>query len=480
MSSQVLLVNPNQMKPVVGPVALDYLADALAARGFGVKILDLCFSSNVAADIESAFQGERYTAVGITIRNTDDCYYASQDSFLPRIKAIVDQIKAHTDSPIVLGGCGFSLMPESVLRFCEVDWGFVGDGEEVLPELVDRLGQGTSAVQDLPGLIYRSDGGFRAHPPAFPDFDALPAATRSALDNRRYFIEGGMAGIETKRGCPQGCIYCADSVAKGRKCRVRSPEKVADEIQALLDQGIDYYHLCDSEFNIPERHARGVCQEIIGRGLGSNIHWYTYASPAPFSPNLAALMREAGCVGIDFGVDSGDDSILRALGRDFAADQLRKTAQICHEQGIIFMYDLLLGGPGETKDTVANTIQLMKEIKPSRVGASYGVRIYPGTELGKMVEQEGVTSQNPHLQGQVEGNGDFSAPIFYLSADLGPDAEGYLSGLIGDDPRFFLPSSQEVDQNYNYNDNTVLVNAIREGYRGAFWDILRRLQEGEP
>jgi hypothetical protein len=89
-------------------------------------------------------------------------------------------------------------------------------------------------------------------------------------------------------------------------------------------------------------------------------------------------------------------------------------------------------------------------------------------------------TENPNLHGTVEGNDNFFAPLFYLSSALGPDAQGYLSDLIAGDERFFFGATGDADQNYNYNENTILVNAIKAGYRGAFWDILRRLAEGLP
>jgi hypothetical protein len=92
-----------------------------------------------------------------------------------------------------------------------------------------------------------------------------------------------------------------------------------------------------------------------------------------------------------------------------------------------------------------------------------------------LVKKQGLLKGNPNIRGRVVGNDNFFAPIFYLSSDLGPDAPEYLSRLIGGDERFFFASPSEAERNYNYNDNTVLVSAIKAGYRGAFWDILRRI-----
>jgi radical SAM superfamily enzyme YgiQ (UPF0313 family) len=252
---------------------------------------------------------------------------------------------------------------------------------------------------------------------------------------------------------------------------------VVEEMSRLLEAGIDHLHLCDSEFNLPPFHAVEVCRQIIQRGLGTKVRWYTYASPVPFSDAMAALFRRAGCVGINFGVDSGVDSLLRILGRDFTVEDLQRTAAICHRQGIIFMYDLLLGGPGETRESLRQTIELMKRLSPHRVGASLGVRIFPGTKLAEMVRKEGPLSRNPSIRGAVDGNTSFFAPVFFLSSALEPEPEQYLAQLIDGDERFFIGAKSDVDQNYNYNDNSLLVQAIKRGYRGAFWDILRRISE---
>jgi len=477
--SKVALVNPNRMKPGVAPVGLDYLAESLAAAGHEIAILDLCFSQDWQADVDSCFAVNRPDLVGMTIRNTDDCYFASRDFFIPFFKDVIDRIRSVSEALIVLGGAGLSVAAKGIMELTGADYALVGEGEVSLPMLASDLSD-RSDVSDVPGLIYRDSGILLSNPPAWMDMSELPIRTRRWLDNRRYFREGGQAGIETKRGCDGRCIYCADPVGKGASCRVRPPSHVIAEIKALLDQGIDCFHLCDPEFNIPIGHAEAVCREIIGSGLAGKFRWYTYASPAPFTDELAGLMKRAGCIGIDFGADSGDDAVLRSLGRDFGAEDVRRTAEICRRHGIVFMYDLLMGGPGETRESVRRTIELMKEISPSRVGVSAGVRIYGGTRLGRMVRREGISPSNPSLHGQIEGNDDFLRPVYYIAPEVGIEVVDYISSLIAGDQRFFHASMSQVDANYNYNDNSVLVRAIKSGHRGAFWDILRRIQEGLP
>jgi radical SAM superfamily enzyme YgiQ (UPF0313 family) len=352
--------------------------------------------------------------------------------------------------------------------------GIRGEGEEALPLLAERIGR-KNGFQGIPGLIYKQGSTFRRNPVRFLPLRDLSLSRREAVDNLRYLKEGAMVGFESKRGCDQGCAYCVDPIGKGRRVRLRDPAQVAEELENLYSRGIDHFHTCDSEFNIPESHALEVCRQIVRRGLGEKIRWYAYLSPQPFSEELAQWMRRAGCVGIDFGVDHGHPKMLRALGRLHTPDDIRTMAERARRHGFSLLFDLLLGGPGETRETLSQAIALMKEAAPDRVGISLGLRLCPGTRIFRKIQAEGRGGRNPSLQGVIEGNDAYLFPIFYLSSALGEDIDDYIDELIGKDPRFLFGNRKRVDRNYNYNDNSVLVQAIAEGYRGAFWDILRRI-----
>ncbi len=472
---RILLVNTNRMKPAIAPIGLDYLADSLAAAGHEPHLLDLCFSTDIAGDIRAAIYTALPHAIGVTVRNTDDCYFSGGAFFLPEIAEIVKLIRSHINAPVVMGGVGFSVAPEQVLEFCGGDYGIAGEGEVGFLRLLAAIDRG-SGFEAVPGLVWRDNGSIRRNTAVDVDLDSLPPRRRALPDNPRYFREGGQAGFETKRGCNMPCTYCADPVSKGRRVRLRSPKLVVEELTALLAQGIDYFHTCDCEFNIPGDHAKAVCREIIDAGLGTRIRWYAYCSVAPFDAEMADLAKRAGCAGIDFGADSGNAAMLNRLGRGFSPDDIAETARLCHQSGIPFMYDLLVGGPGETRETVRETIELMKRIEADCVGVAMGVRVYEGTQMADLIRAQGDMSANPDLYGAKTDNPHFLRPVFYISPDLGEGIVPFLHELVGRNDRFFLPSNEEVDSNYNYNENTVLVNAIKSGERGAYWDMLRRMK----
>jgi tryptophan 2-C-methyltransferase len=467
---KVLLVNTNRITPPIAPLALDYIGAALRVEGHDVALLDLCWAEDARSAVAAAFASSQVDLTAVTFRNTDDCYFASGCSFVPTLRQDIALIREHFEGPVVLGGGGFSLMPTRLLEDVGVPYGVRGDGEAALPALLAAL-RGYFRLSRVPGLVYREESRWELNAPAQANLTALSLAARDVVDNRRYFANGGQAGIETKRGCPGRCIYCADPVIKGRKVRTRPPADIVLEIRGLLARGIDHLHLCDSEFNLPEAHAVDLCRAIADAGLGGRVRWYAYAAPVPFSRDLAMLMKQAGCVGINFGADSGSDRMLTGLGRDFRAADIGETVRACREAGLAVMLDLLLGVPGETWDTVAETIELMKVVAPDCVGISLGVRVYPGTPLEVRLARAGSESQG--LIGDLTG----TEPAFYLSPDLDDEPYARIRSMVAGDERFFLPFGGD-ERDYNYNDNAVLQSAIEAGARGAYWDILRKMRAG--
>lgn len=461
---KIVLVNTNLMRPPVVPVGLDYAATALKKKGHSVDLLDLCRAQNWQEECDSYFSKNSPDAIGATVRNSDDCYMASRDFKMPQIKKIINYIKLKSRAPIILGGAGFSVMPEQVLEFLDVNMGIWGEAEQALPLLLHVIKR-PSEYAKVPGLVRKISSTYRRNPPAFADIYRFSLSARDTVDNLWYFQHGGMGAVETKRGCDKSCIFCADPVVRGKKCRLRNPEDVADEFENLLKQGVTHFHLCDSEFNLPYGHAAMVCHELIKRKLGEKIKWYTYAYPVPFDKSLAGLMKKAGCAGINFGADSADARMLRWLGKDYSPQDLGKTARACRDNGIPFMFDLLIGGMGETRKSIKRTITLMKETGPDCVGISLGIRVYPGTRLAE-IAKSGLLSDKLH--GKTRNNSGLLEPVFYLENDFW----AYILELVEGDQRFFFPNRDK--KSYNYNANAFLEDAIKKGERGAFWDILRR------
>jgi len=477
---RIVLVNPNPMAPPVTPVSLDYLGAACTDAGIDVDPVDCSVEPDWRQKLSHVL-ADPPILVGVTVRNIDDSYFASRDFSLQRILPVLDQIKNSTAAPICVGGVGFSIFPFEVLNFCDVPLGIRGDGEASLVRLVVAL-KNSGDLGTVPGLIWKENGIYRENAVQTADLETMDLAARSLIDNRRYFDHGGQVGFETKRGCSLNCVYCPEPAIRGRDVRMRNPLNVAKELTGLYHHGITVFHTCDSEFNVPYSHAVLVSEAIIESGLGGKIKWYAYCSPEYFTEKLARLMRRAGCVGIDFGADHGDDTMLRRLGHGYTSGDLIRIREICRKEDIICMFDLLLGSPGETRASIETTLRLMKKIEPDRVGISFGIRLYPITLLGRkiMAASTGALADTPGLFGDLKENESLLRPVYYCDAGLGEDVEDWLHGRIGDDPRFLLGRRTDANLDYNYNDNPELSEAIRQGHRGAYWDILRRITDGIP
>jgi len=475
------LINTNQMLPPIGPIALDYIGASAEKVGIEVEIVDLCLVDNPVQTLEDHFADHSPQLVGLTFRNTDDCFWPSARWFVPELKKTIDAIRKMTDAPIVIGGVGFSVFAERIVEYTGADFGIRGDGEQAIVSLVSEL-KNSKRFERVEGLIWRSNGNIYSNKPSWPSPLSLPT-NRDKIDNFTYFKKGGQCGLETKRGCNRGCIYCADHLSKGAMARLREPSEIAGEAQSLIAQGIEVMHTCDAEFNIPRDHAYAVCEEFIRRSIGKKLSWYTYMTVVPFDAELAEAMKKAGCVGINFTGDSGSALMLKTYGQHHNVEDLASAVRLCRENDIKVMIDLLLGGPGETPETVAQTIDFIKKINPDCAGASLGIRIYPGTRMADIVANEGPAEANPNILRKYSGPVDLFQPTFYISHALGSQPARLVKDLIAGDKRFFEPTEPESlesgqTKDHNYNDNLELTEAIKNGQRGAYWDILHKLRCG--
>ena len=214
------LINTNRMLPPIAPIGLDYVAGAVRRSGGDVELVDLNLSPDADAALADHFRRWEPDLVGLTFRNADDCFWPSGESFVPVLQRDIQSVRRHTNAPIVLGGVGYSIFPQSLVACSEADFGICGDGEDATVALLAEV-RGQRRWERVPGLVYRHDGMLRANPPAWPPELQIPTA-RDGVDNETYFRRGGQIGVETKRGCPRPCSYCADPLAKGRASAAQS------------------------------------------------------------------------------------------------------------------------------------------------------------------------------------------------------------------------------------------------------------------
>jgi len=457
---QILLISANRerMPYPVAPLGLAYIAGALLAEGHDVRAIDLCFSEDIESDLTQILQDFPPDVIGISLRNLDNLTYPPSISYLPELEETIAIIRRCTAAPIVIGGSGFSLAPLPLMQRLKVDFGIVGEGEGSMVELVQRVEQGAS-FDRIPGVLIRGNDEFL--PPIPLDSFDIPA--RRVLDNERYLKEGGMANIQTKRGCPFNCIYCTYPLLEGKRVRVRDVGEVVRELKDLqTEQGVDYCYFVDDIFNYPPDYTDALLREMIAQGV--KMKWTAFVNPRFLTPEITALMAEAGCQGVEMGVDSGSSKILRLYGKGFETQDIINASQHCRGADLNFALYLLLGGPGEDEATLHDTFALMDRLDPTAVIIMVGIRIYPHTPLREMAVQEGV----------IKEDDDLLEPRFYISPLLGSGGPERLIELVTEGAmgrRGWIVPGLEI------NISPPLMEGIRKfGFRGPLWELAGRMK----
>ena len=449
----ILLVSANrEQNPYpVFPLGLSYLAGPLEGRGHSLRVLDLLFAADPVAALHQALHDFAPGAVVISIRNIDNVTFPGAKSYLSGIRSVVDACRGRAS--VIIGGSGFSLMPVQLLAHLDADFGVVGEGEEVLPELIALLEAGLP-VDSLPGVLTRGMTDFL---PALP-VRSIRQADRRLFPVGRYHLEGGMANLQTKRGCPFSCIYCIYPLLEGKLLRLRPIGEIIAEIRMLVeDHQVNYLYFVDDIFNYPPEFAEKLCLAMAAEKLP--INWSAFINPGFVSASLFRAMVAAGCDAVEFGTESGSQQMLANLGKSFGVDQVRSASQLCLDQGVDFAHYILFGGPGESETTIDESFSLMDELAPSAVIAMTGIRIFPGTALCQQAIQDGIITLETSLL----------EPVFYIA----PAIRDTMCDMV---TTRALARRNWVAPGLEINMSDAMLEALRHfPVRGPSWKQLKRL-----
>jgi len=404
---KVLLISANteQINMPTLPLGLACVAAATRKAGHEVAYLDLMAQEDVRAVIKEAMEGLSPDVVGISVRNIDDQVMDSPGFLLEQVKEVVASCRSFSDAPIVLGGAGYSMYPESALEYLGADMGIQGEGEVAFPILLDKI-QRDDDLSDTPGL-YLPGRGVQAERAYAKNLDAFPFpedhlwSSSSITEDAEFLLP-----FQTRRGCPMNCSYCSTSTIEGEILRKRAPALVVEEIARQSEKGFTRFFFVDNTFNIPVSYATELCQQLAAAEL--DITWRCILYPWKVDEELVKLMVKGGCREVSLGFESGSEPVLQALNKQYNLEEVRRITQILGDHGIHRMGFLLLGGPGETKDSVEESLQFADSLDLEVVKVTTGIRIYPHTALARIALAEGVISEDD----------DLLQPRFYLARGL--------------------------------------------------------------
>lgn len=377
-----------------------------------MRFLDLLQSRRPIDDVRAAARTFRPEVVGISVRNIDNIVHQRLTWHLGDLAAMIAQVREESAAAIVLGGPAISILGSTALARLGADFAVLGEGEVTFPRLLAAM-ENTRRYDDIPGLCYRNGNGIACAPPVpLARFGA--SGMEAWVDWPAYERKGGTWAIQTKRGCPLHCSYCAYPVIEGSGCRRRPVTEVVDEIEHVMKTvGPRTFEVVDSTFNVPPEHAEQLCREIIRRGLGVNLTAMG-VNPLGASERLFGIMRQAGFNSMMVTPESASDTMLRSLRKGFTAEHVRRTARLVRASGIRSVWFFLLGGPGETRETVEETVSFVERQLDWRrcvVIFMTGVRILPGTDLARSASRDGY----------VAPDRDLAEPVFYFSPEVSED-----------------------------------------------------------
>jgi len=388
------------------PLGLACVATAARRAGHDCSFLDLLLKATPREAVQDRVITFCPDVIGISVRNVDDQNMQNPRFLLEETRTVIKICRANSSAPIVLGGAGYSLFPDAMLTFLQADYGVAGEGEEVFPALLDCLARQADPGA-LPGV--HAAGISQALEPTFAAaLDALPLPDESvwaALDPSTPDL---WIPIQSRRGCPNDCSYCATFRIQGRRIRSRSPRATVEHIARLTALGFQRFYFVDNSFNIPEAHALELCDHL--RELQPMVRWRCILYPHRVEEKLVRAMADAGCVEAALGFESGSAQVLTAMNKRFDALEVLRISQLLATHGIRRIGFLLFGGPGETRESVEESLRFARSLGLDQLRITIGIRIYPGTPL----------AQRAAAEGRIAPDDDLLRPRFYVAPGLEP------------------------------------------------------------
>ncbi len=399
----VLLVAPplyeNVLQAEHPPIALAYLHAVLVGRGLNVELVDMFDWSK--GQMESYIRSHPAKALGV------NCLTNSRSGARDVSRAVAAH---HPGTSVVWGGVHATVMWELILRnYPEVSCLVLGEGEDTAAELFPALLEGRP-VDLIAGIASRREGRPERHAarPLITDLDRIPWPSREVLQWDRYPASRYANIVFSTRGCPFQCEFCSAQAQWGRTWRKRRPEAIIDEIEDCLSRyRFSAVSVTGENFTVDRAFVNAFCDEILRRNL--RFTWFATGRVGSVDSDTLGKMKAAGCSRIQFGLESGSQTILDNIGKGTTVVQARETAALVQAAGIGFWPYWIVGCPGETAATIDETIALVDEIKPGNADVHVAT-LYPDCDWYNQAKAKGVISDEYWLTDQ-------NPPVYQVAMD---------------------------------------------------------------
>ena len=445
---KILMVSANVVKSMypVFPLGAAVVTQALRMAGHTVEFLDWLAEGRSAERLRERVLALQPELIAISIRNIDNANSVCEERCLDEAAKVVALLRAASPAPIVLGGAGFSLMPEAVLRRLDADYGIAGEGEQAMVEFVEAF------ERRRPPRFTVARAKERLAP------DRLGRA-EYGLDCAQYYIaHGGMIGVQTKRGCPHQCAYCVYPLLEGRALRPRPAKAVVDDIERLVAQGMTYLFFVDAVFNDAQGLYMNVIEEMRARAV--KVRWTAYFAPRAMPDAHWKAMLETGLSAAEVGSDCATDETLRGLQKPHTWEQIVAFNAALSRYDIPAAHYFIFGGPGETRETLKAGIAHVRSLEGSVRFIYSGLRVMPGAAIEALWRKAG---------GSELAEDDLLDPRYYFSPGVTrEELEAALRDGFEGDPLCLYPPEKEMAKEAELH---------QKGFCGPAWSMMlgRRL-----
>ena len=423
------------------PLGVSMIAAALTKAGHEVLQADFLYQKTALDAIGREAEQFKPELVGISVRNIDNTNMMNEQYYIRNVKNLVGKVREITDAKVILGGAGFSLIPDLILEETGADYGIIGEGEVLMVEFANNAAKGIYPNERLIGSPSRIQG----------------EQIGSALYDERllefYLQSGNIASVQTKRGCTHKCVYCTYPVLEGAELRRRDPRAVVDDIELLRDRfGSKYIFFVDSVFNDDEGAYTEVIDEMLRRKV--SVPWTAYFKPGGLTDKIIERMKQTGLAGAELGSDAACDATLKKMGKNFTFQDIVESNVLFTRHDIATSHFFMFGGPGETRETVLEGIQNILSLQKCVAFIFMGIRILPNTPLARIAIKENVISPE---EGMLK-------PIYYISplVDRQWMEETLTKSFEGVRHCVFPPNT--------YDSSLQVLHKL--GYTGPMWDLL--------
>lgn len=372
MSTDLLLIYPPYDTKFYQPIGLAQLAGYLVSKGYRIKVIDAVASEYSFNEVISLIKKCDPYIIGISIPFSE---------MIDSSKQMLKLCKEYFPNTLLLcGGYHASIRPLDVTDYCDLV--VIGEGEEAICDLFFKYFSGHD-IYTANGIVFKSDydGHSIISKPSreslknvdlpFPAWNLMPFRS---YDMTMYLSTKERAfPLQTGYGCSFECTFCCNSKLK-EPVRYKSIDHVIAEIQNVVDNyGIRAFHIWDETFTLDASRVEKFCLKV--KDLG--IHWSAQTRANLLSYDLLASMKDAGCVRISIGVESGDPDILKSINKKIKLDSVVDTINLARKVGIVSYAGFMIGHPDDTLETVWATIKFAKKLNPDFVGFRIAIP-YPG------------------------------------------------------------------------------------------------------